>query len=106
MASALQNSFAALYAALEQPRVARRAVAVLFVFHTLLLAYSAYVHSPTLNEPAHLVAGLSDWKFSRFDIYSCNPPLVKMVAALPVIAAGYNEDWSGPARMRNNQIDG
>jgi hypothetical protein len=91
----LQASFAAVYALLEQPRAARRVVAALLVIHTLLLAYSAYVHSPTLNEPAHLVAGLSHWKFGRFDIYSGNPPLVKMVAALPVIAAGYNEDWSG-----------
>jgi hypothetical protein len=93
--STLQNSFAALYAALERPRIARRTVAVLLLIHTFLLAYSAYVHSPTLNEPGHLVAGLSHWKFGRFDIYSCNPPLVKMVAALPVMAAGYHEDWSG-----------
>jgi hypothetical protein len=93
--SNLQHSFAAIYALLERPRAARRAVAVLLAIHTGLLAYSAYVHSPTLNEPGHLVAGLSHWKFGRFEIYCCNPPLVKMVAALPVIAAGYNEDWSG-----------
>jgi hypothetical protein len=67
----------------------------LLTVHTALLAYSAYVHSPTLNEPGHLVAGLSYWKFGRFDIYNVNPPLVRMVAALPVMAAGYNEDWSG-----------
>jgi hypothetical protein len=60
-----------------------------------LLAYSAYVHSPTLNEPGHLVAGLSYWKFGRFDVYNVNPPLVKMVAALPVMAVGYEEEWSG-----------
>lgn len=51
----LQRSFAALYAALEVPRIARRTVVVLLVIHTGLLAYSAYVHSPTLNEPGHLV---------------------------------------------------
>lgn len=62
--------------------------------HTGLLAYSAYVHSPTLNEPGHLVAGLSHWKFGRFEVYRVNPPLVKMIAALPVMAVGYNEDWS------------
>jgi hypothetical protein len=41
------------------------------------------------------VAGLSHWKFGRFEVYRVNPPLVKMVAALPVMAAGYEEDWSG-----------
>jgi len=91
----LQRSFAALFAALEVSRIARRTVFALLVIHTGLLAYSAYVHSPTLNEPAHLVAGLSYWRFGRFDVYNVNPPLVKMVAALPVMAAGYKEDWSG-----------
>ncbi|MEM6484899.1 MAG: glycosyltransferase family 39 protein [Pseudomonadota bacterium] len=57
--------------------------------------YSAYVHSPTLNEPGHLVAGLSHWEFGRFELYRVNPPLVRMVAALPVMAVGYEADWSG-----------
>jgi hypothetical protein len=91
----LNCSFAAVYALLERSRAARRAVVGLLAIHTALLAYSGYVHSPTLNEPGHLVAGLSIWKFGRFDVYNVNPPLVKMVAALPVMAAGYNEDWSG-----------
>lgn len=95
MTTTLQRSFSAVYRLLEQPRAARRAVAGLLVIHTLLLGYSAYVHSPTLNEPGHLVAGISYWNFGRFDVYNVNPPLVKMVAAFPVMAVGYNEDWSG-----------
>lgn len=95
MATKLHASYQAVYAALETPRNAIRTVIVLLVIHTGLLAYSAYVHSPTLNEPGHLVAGLSYWKFGRFDVYNVNPPLVKMVAALPVMAVGYNADWSG-----------
>ncbi len=91
----LQDGFAALYRFFESPRIARRAVVALLCVHTGLLAYSAYVHSPTLNEPGHLVAGLSHWRFGRFEIYRVNPPLVKMVAALPVMAAGYNENWGG-----------
>lgn len=70
-------------------------VAVLLVIHACLLAFSATRHSPTLNEPGHLVAGLSHWKFGRFELYRVNPPLVRMVAALPVMAVGYEEDWSG-----------
>jgi len=68
-------------------------VAVCLV-HVSLLAYGARVHSPTYNEPAHLVAGLSYWSFGRFDVYSVNPPLVKLVAALPVLAVGCKTDWS------------
>lgn len=92
--SRVNRSFAAVYQLLERPRAAQRAVVGLLTMHTALLGYSAYVHSPTLNEPGHLVAGLSIWKFGRFDVYSVNPPVVKMVAALPVMAAGYEEDWS------------
>jgi len=76
-------------------RAALLAVVALLAIHSGLLACSAYVHSPTLNGPGNLVAGLSIWKFGRFDLYNVNPPLVKMVAALPVLAAGYEEDWSG-----------
>ncbi|MCG8448579.1 MAG: glycosyltransferase family 39 protein [Pirellulales bacterium] len=80
---------------LENPGTARKAVLSLLLTHTCLLAYSAHVHSPTLNEPGHLVAGLSHWKFGRFELYRVNPPLVRMMAALPVMAVGYEEDWSG-----------
>ena len=95
MSEKLFHSFGALYQLLEQPKAARQVVLALLVVHTGLLAYSAYVHSPTLNEPGHLVAGLSHWKFGRFEVYRVNPPLVKMIAALPVMAVGYEEDWSG-----------
>jgi len=91
----ISGSFGALYRCLERPRIAGRTVFVLLAIHTGLLAYSAYVHSPTLNEPGHLVAGLSHWEFGRFELYRVNPPLVRMVAALPVMAVGYEEDWSG-----------
>ncbi|WP_187782134.1 ArnT family glycosyltransferase [Gimesia chilikensis] len=62
--------------------------------HAGMLGYSATLHSPTLNEPAHLVAGLSHWEFGRFDLYRVNPPITRAIAALPVIVAGYETDWS------------
>jgi 4-amino-4-deoxy-L-arabinose transferase-like glycosyltransferase len=95
MSNKLLQGFGALYRLLDRPKAARLVVFGLLAIHTGLLAYSAYVHSPTLNEPGHLVAGLSHWKFGRFEVYRVNPPLVKMIAALPVILAGYEEDWSG-----------
>jgi hypothetical protein len=55
----LNPSFQALYRFLDRPTTAVRVLVAFLAIHTLLLGYSAYVHSPTLNEPAHLVAGLS-----------------------------------------------
>ena len=44
-------------------------LAVLMGLHVALLANGANVHSPTLNEPGHLAAGISNWQFGRFDVY-------------------------------------
>lgn len=78
----------------RQLRVSSYLLLVILAAHVLLLAYGAYCQSPTLDEPAHLVAGISHWKFGRFDLYQVNPPLVRMVAALPVLACDYTADWS------------
>src|SRR5689334_11855699 len=60
-------------------------VAALLLAHSLLLAYGATVQSPTVNEPAHLVAGISYWQSRSFRLYSVNPPLVRLVATAPVL---------------------
>jgi hypothetical protein len=73
----------------------------LLLTQAILLGYGACVHTPTLNEPGHLVAGISNWQFGRFDLYPVNPPLVRLVAALPPMAFGSNSNWKsfeeGPA---------
>jgi hypothetical protein len=38
-------------------------------------------NSTVIQEPAHLVAGLSVLHFSRFDVFNVNPPLVNTLAA-------------------------
>jgi hypothetical protein len=76
-------------------RVAWRTVIILIVAHSCLLMYSAFIHSPTLNEPAHLAAGLSCIEFGRFDVYRVNPPAIRSLAAMPVWVVGYQENWSG-----------
>ena len=58
------------------------------------LAWSAARHSPGVDEPAHLVAGISHWRFGHWDLYDANPPLVRMVAALPVVVARPTVDWT------------
>jgi hypothetical protein len=89
------NSLSRLLALFAQPRMARRAVACLLMLQTTLLCYSGSIHTPSFNEPGHLVAGLSHWKFADFTLYCINPPLVRMVAALPVLVVEHSEDWSG-----------
>lgn len=60
----------------------------ILTLHVLLLAYGARVHSPTLDEPAHLASGIYHWRYGHFDFYRVNPPLVRLVAALPALASG------------------
>lgn len=71
----------------------RLAIVVLLSLHALLLGYGASIHSPTIDEVAHLPAGISHWRFARFELYQVNPPLVRMVAALPVLAADAETPW-------------
>ena len=68
-------------------------VVLLLAMQSMLLAYSATLHSPTYLEPAFLASGIAHWEFGRFEPYRVNPPLVRMVAAIPVFAAGYQADW-------------
>lgn len=69
-------------------------LAAMLLLYTFLLMWSASRQAPTFNEPAHLVAGISHVTFGRFELYRVNPPLVRMIAALPVLAVGYEPDWS------------
>lgn len=77
----------------ERRVVGRWIVAGLLIVHAVLLAWSGYQHSPTIDEPAHLAAGISHWQFGRMDLYSVNPPLVRMVAAIPVLFASPELRW-------------
>ena len=64
------------------------------VVQTVLLAWSGYVHSPTHLEVFHLPAGLSHWELSRYDLFRVNPPLIRMVAALPVYLLSHESNYS------------
>ena len=72
----------------------RLAVCFLLLSHAGLLAYSASCHSPTHLEPAILASGIANWEFGRFELYRVNPPLVRMIAALPALIVGAETDWS------------
>jgi len=68
--------------------------AALLLVQAGLLGYGAAVHSPCIDEVGHMAAGLSHWKLGRFDLYHVNPPLVRMVAVVPVLFADPKYDWS------------
>lgn len=70
------------------------AVSSLLLVQAVLLAYSATRHSPTQLEPAFLASGISHWQFGRFELFRVNPPLVRIVAAIPAMALGCKTDWT------------
>ena len=69
-------------------------VASLLVCQASLLAWAAARDTPGWDEVSHLVAGLSHWRFGTFDLYRVNPPLVRMVACIPVALSGPVVDWT------------
>jgi len=85
---------------------------VLFVLtlHACLLAWGAYRHSPTVDETRWLPAGLVNWQQGHFRVARVNPPLVRMVAAVPVMAAlssTQHADSKGASAYRGlNELDG
>jgi uncharacterized membrane protein YhdT len=66
---------------------------VLVPIHACLLGWIAWRYSPTPDEVAHLGAGLGIWELGRFDHYPVNPPLVKLIAAIPVLVDRPQFDW-------------
>lgn len=65
--------------------VLRIIVGLPLLANVLLLSWGAWRHSPSPDEVGHLVAGLSHWDAGRFELFRVNPPLVRAVAALPVL---------------------
>jgi len=82
------------------------AIAAILAAHAGLLAWGAYRHAPGVDEAGHLVSGLFHWQTGRFELYRVNPPLVRLLATLPVslwappinwdlieIAQGVRPEW-------------
>ena len=63
------------------------AVVLLLGVHALLAVTSLVRENPTVDEVAHLPAGITYWQTGTFRLYPHNPPLVKLAAALPVVLA-------------------
>lgn len=85
----------------SRPNGRRLGVAVLALLslHLGLAARSLVLENPTIDEVVHLPAGISYWQTGSFRLYHHNPPLVKLLAALPVLTlkpiTNYSKDfWS------------
>jgi len=61
------------------------AVAALLVVLLLQLAFSAQRDSITWDEDDHIYSGYMSWKHGDFGLNPVHPPLVKLVAALPLL---------------------
>ncbi len=72
----------------------RTCVILLLLVHTLLVGFSATRHSPTALEGPLLAAGVCHWELGRYELYRVNPPLVRMVAAIPVMLVGCETNWT------------
>ena len=58
-------------------------VAFIIAIHCFLVVWMSFWNSPSFNEPCHLAAGVYTLRFGRTDLYRVNPPLARMVAAIP-----------------------
>ena len=61
------------------------AAVALFAVFAAEIFFSVRTESQTFDEPAHLYAGYSYWLRSDYGINPEHPPLVKMVASLPLL---------------------
>ena len=71
-------------------RWSRRAILVLIILsvvHGGLALGIAWHHFAAFDEAGHVPAGISHWRTGRFVAYRANPPLARMIAALPVLVA-------------------
>lgn len=52
--------------------------------YLLLTFHAARVETPTVDEVAHVPAGLASWRYGRTDLYRSNPPFLKLLLSAPL----------------------
>jgi 4-amino-4-deoxy-L-arabinose transferase-like glycosyltransferase len=69
-------------------------VGLLLATQAVLVAAMAEQYAPTTDEPVYLIAGISHLELGRYELCRVCPPLVRMVAAVPVYLSRPVTDWS------------
>jgi hypothetical protein len=78
-------------------------IAALILFLFFVVSFMASLQkSPTFDEPVHLYAGYSYLKFGDFRVNPEHPPLVKILAALPLLAGGVGK--GDPTRAQRDLV--
>jgi hypothetical protein len=73
-------------------------VVAVIVVHVFMVTWMSFWNSPNGNEPGHLAAGVYTLRFGRTDLYRVNPPLSRMIAAIPATYLfGIDADWLSTA---------
>ncbi|HWM93003.1 MAG TPA: glycosyltransferase family 39 protein [Thermoanaerobaculia bacterium] len=77
----------------------RLAAVLLLAVFTILCVHGLRWDTPTVDEFAHLPSGWYTLKTGRFDLFPLNPPLIKVLSALPLLAL--NPRLDPAARIEN-----
>jgi 4-amino-4-deoxy-L-arabinose transferase-like glycosyltransferase len=73
------------------PRITTFLAAALLAIMAILLVTSVRQQSQTFDESTHLFAGFEYWKHADFGRNPEHPPLVKLLASLPLLPMGLHE---------------
>lgn len=92
------NSSPTYDAPATRPRRIGLAVFLLVAAFVVLCAHGLVWDSPTVDEFAHLPSGYWTLVTGRFELFPLNPPLVKVLSALPLLALDPVLDTTGPVR--------
>jgi len=60
-------------------------LSILLLVHTVLVAFLCRFNFPNIDEVAHLPAGVATLSRGDFEYYKVNPPLVRSIAAIPLL---------------------
>jgi len=74
-------------------------VCLLLSVHLFLVGWLICHTSPNGNEAGHMVGGIQIWEHNQYDIYRVNPPLTRMIAAIPSFFTGLRVDWTHYSNM-------
>ncbi len=90
----------------KMPRGGRWSLAALLAVQTLLLLLISWRTGPGWDEWGHLPSGLFHWQYGDFQPYCVNPPLIRMIASLPVLLAGGDVEYEPLPEIQGLRVEG